>query len=180
MVENKITLAVIESRAGEYDAECLKLEDLVAAFETGLEAVKNKFIADLKRQARVVANRQAALHTAIELAPDLFVKPRTFTINGVKVGYTASAGSLVWDDDGTLVALIKKHRPEEIATLIRSSEEPNKAALKSLPEADLKKLGCRIEDAGDKVVLIRVAGDVEKLVNKLISKMVAAIVEDKG
>ena len=37
----------------------------------------------------------------------------------------------------------------------------------------------RIEDAGDVVVLKRVAGDVEKLVNKLIEKMVSAMVSDE-
>lgn len=178
-VANPPSLAALELQTRDYDAECVRMEELVAALEADMEAIKRKHLPALKRQAGVVANRQADLQSAIETATELFTKPRTLTLNGIKIGFTNSVGSIVWDDDDQVVSLIKKQRPEDAATLVRTFTEPNKNALKSLPPAELKKLGCRVEGAGDVVVLKRVAGDVEKLVTNLIDKMVAAMTKEK-
>lgn len=169
------TFADLEKQTREYDGQCVTIEDLVAALEADLEAVKRKHLPALKRQAGVVANRQAELQASIESAPGLFVKPRTITINGIKVGYTASVGSITWDDDATVIALIRELRKKEAAILIDTTEKPSKSALKTLKPDELKELGCRIEGDGDVVVLSRVAGDVEKLVNKLVEKIVEAM-----
>jgi len=174
-----VSLGSLELQTAAYDAECVKLEDLVAALESDLEKVKRQHIVTLKRQAGVVANREAELSSSIERAGGLFIRPRTLTINGIKIGFISSVGSIVWDDDAQVVALIKRLRPEEAATLIRTTEVPNKNALKSFDAAELKKIGCHIEGAGDQVVLKRVAGDVEKLVNNLIAKLVAAITAEE-
>ncbi len=175
----QLTLADIETRSHDYNKECDAMEELIAALETDLEAVKQKHLRGIKRQAAIVAAREAELNSAIESSPGLFTKPRTITVHGVKVGFTVSQGKLVWDDEELVVALIKKHRKADADTLLRIKEEPNKDALKSLPAVDLAKVGCRIEGAGDVVVLKRVAGDVEKLVNKLIEKLVEAMVSEK-
>ena len=176
--ENAIGLSGLEKLAAGYDGECLKIEDLVSAFEADMDLVRRQHIVALKRQACVIANRKAELQSAIECAPQLFVKPRTFTLNGVKLGYTTSPGSIVWDDDAQVVEKIRKLRAEEFSLLVNTIEEPRKSALKSLSPEDLKKLGCRIEGDGDVVILSRVAGDVEKLISKLIEKLVAAMVSE--
>jgi hypothetical protein len=176
--EPPITLAEIEKLSAEFDGECNKLEDLVAALEADMELVRRQHIAGLKRQASVVANREAVLHSAIERGAPLFVKPKTLTINGVKVGLAYSPGSIVWDDDAQVVALIREKRSKEFKTIVDVKETPRKAALKSFTEADLRDIGCRIEGEGDDVVLKRVAGDVEKMIGKVIEKLVAAMVSD--
>jgi len=173
-----ITMTDHDRLTAAYDSECNKLEDLVAALEADMELVRRQHIAALKRQAAVVANREAELHSAIERSPQLFIKPRTFTINGVKIGLTNTPGVLTWDDDATVVANIHEHRPKEFALLVATTYEPRKTAIKALPEPEQKKLGCRIEGEGDVVVLKRVAGDVEKLINKVIEKLVAAMVSE--
>lgn len=177
-METPATLAQLERLAAEYDAECTKLEDLVAALEADMELVRRQHITALKRQAAVVANREAELHNAIECGPQLFLKPRTFTIAGVKVGYTTSPGSLTWDDDASVVAAIREFMPRQVSTLISITEEPRKAALKALPKAEQLKIGCRLDGAGDVVVLKRVSGDVEKMISKVIEKLVAAMVAE--
>jgi hypothetical protein len=169
-------LAGIESLCAEFDEQSAKLESLITDLESDLEAVKQKHLGALKRQAAVVARRQAELESAIEAAPALFIKPRSFTLHGIKVGLTYTEGKLVFDDAETVVKLIKKFRKEDAATFIRTKEEPNKDALWTLDKKDLAALGCRIEDTGDVVVCKRVAGDVEKLIKKLIEKLVEAMV----
>lgn len=166
----------IESLCKQYDEESVVLEEMIASLESDLAEVKQKHLAPLKQQARVVARREAALHSAIEAAPELFQRPRTATLHGIKVGFTLSAGRLVFDDADTVVKLIKKHFSEDVDIYVRKYEEPNKDLLKSLSIEDLTRLGCRIEGVGDVVVLKRVAGDVEKLINKLIDRLVEAMV----
>lgn len=172
-------LAGIESLCAEFDTQSALLETLISALETDLETVKQKHLAALKRQAAVVARRQAELESAIEAAPGLFVKPRSFTLHGIKVGLMWSEGKLVFDDADTVVKLIKKYRKEDAATFIRTKEEPNKDALWTLQPKELAGLGCRIEGEGDSVVCKRVAGDVEKLIKKLIEKLVEAMVSEE-
>jgi len=169
------TFADLEKQTREYELQCVTIEDLVAALESDLEAIKRKHLPALKRQAGVVANRQAELQASIESAPELFVKPRTLVINGCKIGYNHSVGSITWDDDAHVIALIRELRKKQAAILIDTTEKPSKSALKTLKPAELLELGCRIEGDGDQVVLSRVAGDVERLVNKLVEKIVEAM-----
>jgi hypothetical protein len=173
-----VTLADIESRCASYEGESAKLEELISALESDLESVKQKHLRGLKRQAAIVANLEADLQSAVERSSDLFKKPRTMTVHGVKVGFTVSKGKIEWDDEELVIRLIKKHFKDQADILIRSTEEPNKDALRNLPAGDLAKLGCRIEGAGDMPIVKRVAGEVEKLINKLIEKLVEAMVED--
>jgi hypothetical protein len=107
----------------------------------------------------------------------MFVKPKTLTIHGVKVGYTTSQGKLVFEDEATVIKLLKKYHKDDIDWLIRTIEEVNMDGVKTLSAEALERLGCRIEGAGEKVLCKRVSGEVEKLINKLISKLVEAMVE---
>ena len=172
-------LAGLEILCARYDEESTQLESLIAALEADLEAVKQKHLGALKRQASVVARREAELQSAIEANGSLFVKPRSVTLHGIKVGLTYSKGCLEFDDADTVIRLIKKLHKAEADTFIRTKEEPNKEALWTLSVDQLAQLGCRIEGVGDQVICKRVAGDVEKLIKKLIEKLVEAMVNQE-
>lgn len=171
-------LAQIENKCLAYDSACADLEDMIHNLEAELNEIRDRHLRSLKRQAARVAGLEADLQPMIADHPELFVRPRTLTLHGVKVGLTTSQGKVVFDDADTVIATIKKRMRDHADILIRTKEELNKDALRNLTAEELVKLGCRIEDAGDVVVLKRVAGDVEKLVNKLIEKMVAAMVAE--
>ena len=166
----------IETFAARYDTECAKLESMVGDLENDLEAAKQKHLRGLKRQASVVAARQAELHSAVEQSPALFVKPRTLTLHGTKLGFTSSEGKVAWNDDEKVVQLIEKQFPKRFDELVKTGFTPKKDALRELTAGELAKLGCRIEGAGDMVLVKRVAGDVERLINKLIEKLASAMV----
>lgn len=169
----EVTFATLETSSRDYDQEAVRIEEMVAALETDLEAVKQKHLPGLKRQAAGVARREAELASLIESAPGLFIKPRTVTLHGVKIGYTVSNGKLMWDcEDATLLARIRQEFGRSAGQYIHTKETPNKDTLKDVEAATMKKLGLRIDGAGDIVILKRVAGDVEKLIDKLIEKLV--------
>lgn len=170
-------IAIIEPLCQVYEREASALESLVADLESDLEAIRAKHLRPLKRQVAAVAGREAALIAAVEANPDLFVKPRTMVLHGVKVGYSVSPGRVEFDDAESVMKAIRRLRAEDEDVLIRTKEEPNKDALRSLAAPDLAKLGCRIDGAGNVVVVKRVAGDVEKMVSKLLDRLVEAMAE---
>ena len=168
----------LEPLCAAYDGECVKLEEQIAALEADLEAVKAKHLRGLKKQAAIVAAREAELHSAVEGSPELFVKPRTFVMHGCKIGFTSSTGSVDFEDEAHVVALVRKHLKDRFDELVKTEYTPRKDALRTLAALELAKLGCRIDGAGDVVLVKRVAGDVEKLINKLIEKLVSAMVKE--
>ncbi len=174
-----ITLGTIETSCRDYENSTAALEELISALETDLEEVKRKHLRGLKRQAAIVANIEADLRNQIERAPELFTKPRTLTIHGVKVGFTVSNGRVEWEDEDLVLKKIKKHFPDDTDVLIRTTEEPNKDAIRVLTPAGLEKIGCTIEGVGDVVLVKRVAGDIEKLIDKLKTKLVEAMVSEE-
>lgn len=175
-----ISFTDIEKLSRAYDEAAARLEESIAALEADLETAKQQHLRNIRRQAATVAAAEAELHSAVESAPDLFVKPRTVTVHGVKCGFVLSEGKLVFDDADSVLAAIRKYRKDDAESLIRTKSEPNKDSLKRLPAVELARLGCRIEGAGDQVLVKRVAGDVEKLIDKLIVKLVEAMVETEA
>lgn len=175
----KITLGEIEGLTARLADASNALDEQLAAYEAELQAVNDKHLRALKRYATMVAQVEAELHDAIAAAPHLFEKPRTLTLHGLKVGYSFSDGKLVFDDEPLVIKLLKRKYPDLKETLISTIEKVNKDAVKSLSLSDdeLTKLGMRIEDRGEKVLIKRDAGDIEKLLSKLKTKLVEAIVE---
>ena len=98
------------------------------------------------------------------------------SLHGTKIGYLNSVGSVTYADEARVVQLIGKHFPDRLEELVKTERTPRKDALRTLSGPELARLGCRIEGAGDLIVVKRVAGDVEKLINKLIEKLVTAMV----
>jgi len=173
----KPTLAKMEPLCAAYDCECVELDIRIAQLEADLEVVKQKHLPGLKKQAAKLAAREAELYSAVENAPDLFQRPKTFVIAGTKIGFANSIGSVVFEDADYVVNQVEKLFPKRVDELVKTEKTPRKDALRTLPEADLAKLGCKVMGDGPVVIVKRVSGDVEKLINKLIEKLVGAMVK---
>lgn len=169
-------LAEIDTHASWFADESGKLETMVDDLQADLEKVKSKHLNALKRQAGVVARANATLISAVEANPGLFEKPRTLVLHGIKVGLGNSKGRVEWDDDETVVRLVRKFFADDADLLLQETVTPKKDALRTLPAGDLAKLGCRIVGAGDQVIVRREAGDVEKLIERLTAKLVEKMI----
>ncbi len=173
-----VTLGQIETACNEYELESAALEKQIDNLDADLAEVKRKHMAALKRQAAVVANREAFLRDLVESNPELFKRPRTMIVAGVKIGFTASAGKVEFtDDEENVIRRITRFLEADAANLIRVTREVNKDAVRNLPAADMAKIGCKIEGACDTVLVKRMAGEVEKLINKLITKLTETLVK---
>ncbi len=163
-----MTLVEIEALTKAYADRRALLADRLTALDRDLALVKRKHMKELKRHVALTAETQTALYAAIDGAPELFEKPKTRIIHGIKVGFRKGKGKIEWEDDEQLVALIKKKFPDFVDALIITTEVPSATGLQELDGAELRKLGVTVEDAGEQVVVKPVESDIEKLVKLLL------------
>lgn len=172
------TIASPASPLAKIDALALRLKqrrDELQAVITKIDddhtAVTRKHRPALREAFAKCEGAQAALHTEIQANPDLFVKPRTFTLHGVKVGFAKGKGRLVIVNEAKTIELAKKHLdPEQVALVVRVTEAINKKAAAGLTAAELKKIGMHIEEASDEVVLSFVDSALDVLLARLLEQ----------
>ena len=167
------------------ETEMLAMNDIVALArnyakardaleETGEEIrqLQRKAVRDRLRGLRSRVAETAAAHdalfTAIKGRPDLFVKPRTVAVDGVKFGFRKQAGALDVGDEAKAIEMLRKKLPGLADTLIVTRESLEKKQLRKLPAADLARIGVTIGNPVDDVVIAVAESDVDKLVAALL------------
>ena len=142
--------------------------------ETGEEIrqLQRKAVRDrlrgLRNRVAETAAAHEALSAAIEGRPDLFVKPRTVAVDGVKFGFRKQAGALDVGDEAQAIELLRKKLPGLADTLIVTKEALDKKGLRKLPATDLARIGVTIGNATDDVVIAVAESDIDKLVAALL------------
>lgn len=131
-----------------------------------LEKLKQDQMPIIKRLVARAAEKHAELEAMIAENRELFAKPRTLTLHGIKCGLRKNEGSIEYADAEAVVAKIKEQLANP-AGFLHVTERPNKEALAGLPAGELKKLGCWICDTGDVIVIKPVDGEVERAVGAL-------------
>lgn len=162
------THADIEDAAKTYADTRARLGERVDSLQYEILALRRRRLPGIRSAVESVATARQALIDLVDGARDLFTKPRTRIFHGVKVGLTKGKGKITWEDDETVVRLIRKHFADRADTLIKLKETPSKTALADLSAAELKKLGVTVEEAGDQVVAKPTESEIDKLVAALL------------
>lgn len=162
------TLGEIEALAKDFATAREALGTAVQDLEDEVQTVKRKRLARIKRLVGNAAEAEARLKAGIEAAPDLFQKPRTLIMHGVKVGFAKGKGRLEFSDPAKVVQLIRKHFPDKSEELVKVTEAPVRGALNQMSVQDLRKIGVTVVEAGDEVVIRPTDGDIDKLVDALL------------
>jgi hypothetical protein len=166
----------IEDLTRAYSRERAALADRIGDLETELTAIRRRRLRGIRSALARTQDAQAELQAAVAGAPELFVKPRTVTIDGIRVGIMKGKGKIAWDDDDQVCRLIDRHFAASADTLTRTTRKPVAAALKELNVAELKRIGCRVEETGDQVVVKPQDSELDKLVGRLLDD--TASIED--
>lgn len=153
------------------------LNDAVAELEAELEATKRKRMKDIKALVVRTAEAKAKLHASVEAHPELFHKPKTLTIAGVRVGLQKGKGKLDWEDDDQLVAKIEKVYGDQAADYLIITKKPSSTALNELETAELRKLGVTVEETGEQIVIRHVSSEVEKVIKAMLKEKVKEATE---
>jgi hypothetical protein len=169
------TLPEIQKRA-QVLSECRdKLSTLFLMLEKSIDTVKLGSMADIRRVARQVAAAHNELVDLIKASPELFQKPRSYVVEGIKFGLQAAAGSLEWDDDAKVCERIERLAEsgeipvDQVELLITTTKKPVATALRQLEPKVLRRLGVTLEGSGDQPLIKSVDSSVEKAVTAVIN-----------
>jgi len=139
--------------------------------ESELDEIREKYDAGLWEAAGEAHAAELLLREAIAESRELFEKPRTQVIEGIKCGFRRTNGSLVWGDDTVVVERISELFPDQFDTLVKVSSKPLRKGLEQLSVAELKRLGVTVRPGSDQVVCVAQDGCADAEVDRLIARV---------
>ncbi|MDP2432917.1 MAG: hypothetical protein Q8O33_12905 [Pseudomonadota bacterium] len=115
------------------------------------------------------AAAQDALMRLVQANPQLFKRPRSVTVDGVKAGYRKELDSLDWDDEQVVIARIQAMLPDQVDLLIRTQTSLVADALPQLDATTLRQIGVRQVSGSDQAFVSIGDSDVDKLVKAILA-----------
>ena len=162
------TMQQIEDLAAQLAAARDALAGTHMAHQEEAAELQKKYLPKIRKLTAAFKTAGEALQAAVAESPALFVKPRSVIVHGIKAGFQKGKGALEWDDDERVCALIRKHHPDMVDVLIKTTHKPVKGALNELPAVDLRKLGIKVEETGD-VPFVKLADtEIAKMIKALL------------
>ena len=166
------TLADIETKAEAYAAARAALADRVAVLQAEIDALTRRELPAIREAMAQAQAAHADLRFAVESAPELFIRPRTRVLHGLRVGWMTGKGRVEIDDEADTIARIRRLLPEEQAELlIRVRESVDRNAVADLTAADLKRLRIRVVPGSEQVVIKPQDSALEKLIKGLLPEI---------
>lgn len=159
----------IEQRAKTFAEARQDLATRLQDLRDEQESVKRRRLQGIRNALARFTAAHDELRTAVDGSREQFDKPKTRVLHGIRVGLIKQRGKLELGDPEKLVAAIRKLFPDQADALIKTTEKPVAGALQNLTAAELKRLGVRVTDDTDAVVIKPVDGDVDKLIDALIN-----------
>ncbi|HXF66231.1 MAG TPA: host-nuclease inhibitor Gam family protein [Burkholderiales bacterium] len=170
MTTATITLTDIETATRRYADARAKLAERVTELEDEVRALKRARLPAIRRALAEAQARRDELQALVADAPELFERPKTVIFHGIRVGYQKGRGSITWEDDAKVCALIRRHFPDQADQLIKVIERPLKTALAQLSTADLKRLGVQVVETGEEIVIRPVDGELDRMIERLLDQ----------
>ena len=164
-----MSMSDIEALAASHAKNITVLADLAREVNGEIEACTQRASKKLQALAAKCVGSEQLLEEALEDNPELFEKPRTVVLSGLKLGYANGRDKLDFDEEKT-IELIDRHFPDLAQVLVKTIRKSVSSALANLEPAQLKKIKVQVLEGDDNVVL-KVA---DTTVNKLVSGYIAA------
>lgn len=158
--------------AQEFSSAHTELAYLGQQMDAEIARLKAEFATRYRRAQAKVTDRYAALSQAIQAQPELWVKPRTQVVAGVKIGLAKGKGGIAYADEQTVVARIQKlFGDDEAAAYLHIKVTPDKEAIEKLTACQIAKLGCELVNTQDRVVISPVGGEMSTLARQLLKTL---------
>jgi predicted RND superfamily exporter protein len=167
-----MSMQQIETLAEQFAQRRHTLADLLNQIDAEQRAIITRNLRQLRLALADAAAAEDELRNAIDAAPELFDKPRTRVLHGVKVGYQKGKGKVeIPDETKTIRYIREKLPPDQAELMIRVTEKVERRAVMDLTASDLKRLGIRIVESGDQIVIKPVDSQVDKLIKALLADL---------
>lgn len=142
---------------------------LQAEIKSAIAPILANYKVTLDGYAAAEAAAYSNLEQMLTAAPQLFRKPRSLSVDGVRCGYIKAADTLDWSDDAAVIARIKALREDLAPVLIRTQESLVVDALAGVDAKDLISFGVRTISGADNIFITVGDNDAEKLTKLVIA-----------
>ena len=170
--------AAAERLAAAHVATTARASLLQDEIKAAVTPIYERHRSGLDAAAEEEARARDDLQRLLEAAPQLFKKPRSIAINGVRAGYRKEEDSLDFADEKAVIARIRALYPEQADLLIRTEES---LVLDALPQLDAKvrrAVGISLITGADRSFITVGDSDVEKLARALIADAIRRVGEE--
>lgn len=182
----EITLTEIREAAARLAVAHQAALVATAALQTEVSAAiaplfkKHKSSIDAAAEEEAAASK--ALQALLDGSPQLFQRPRSISVDGVRAGYRKADDMLHWDDEANVITRIRAL--EELKplamVLVRTVESLNVAALGELTAAQRRAIGVRRIDGVDQSFVSFGDTDVDRLTKALLADAAKRQGEDEA
>ena len=164
-----MTLDEIERLASEYARRRTYLRERIEQAQAEVDAVKRRHHVILRRRIDAATNARGDLLAALGEAAEMFRKPRTRLLHGIKVGWRKRPGRIEIEDEAATIAAIKRKLSEDAAEdLIQVRERLDRRGLRNLSARDLMRIGAVAAADSDEPIAIPADSEIDKLVDALL------------
>lgn len=143
------------------------LRDVVDSLNWEIEDIKRKHLPEIRKKLKAAKEQQTKLNDLIEKNKDSFVKPKTKTFHGIKIGYQKKKGTIKFSSNS--IDLIHNKLTARAKDLIITKEYISKIVAAQLTVGELKLIGGEVIQDTDVIVIKSVDSNVDKLVNQLLA-----------
>lgn len=166
----EITHQTLEGMAAEYASAVECRRALTDALRRRVLDCVLELAPSLREAAGAERDCAEALRAAVEGAPELFAKPKTRVVHGIKYGWQAGKASIEIPDEAKSIRLIREHADEaQQHLLIRTVESVHKPSVLDLEARWLRKFALIQRPGEDAVVCRPIADGVDKLMSALLA-----------
>lgn len=180
----EITLDSIRSAAerlaAAHVATTARASLLQDEIKTAVTPIYDRHRSGLDAAAEEEARAKEELQQLLDAAPQLFKKPRSFIINGVRAGYRKEEDTLFYADEEAVIARIRALLPDQADLLIRTQESLVADALPQLDGKDRRSVGISLVTGVDRSFVTVGDSDVEKLTRALIADASRRVGEEEA
>jgi translation elongation factor EF-1beta len=128
----------------------------IEALERQINAVRMEFYKKILPMSRQYSQQRKELEKLIERNPQLFVKPRTIEVNGIKFGMKKSKGKIIVHDSDKTLEKIKTLLKDKKEFLIEQKEVLLKSGLAQLSDHEMEAVGVSREADDMNAVFIQI------------------------
>lgn len=136
---NPVTLIRLETAAHALRTRLDFAAQTLAEYEAEIAPIRDRYTARLRRHASDIRIAREQTLALIAEHPELFVKPKSRIVHGIKLGLRKAADRWAWPEDEALVALIlERCTPEQQAAYLVTTTVGRKDAI---PTEERERLG---------------------------------------
>jgi hypothetical protein len=158
-------LRLLKEKMEEKDG---KIRELKTPYEAAAQKVEDEYWPQIKERANACIKALEVLKGYVEESPEQFIKPKTRTYEGVKVGFVKDKDSIAFKHaEERVIELITEKLPEQYRMLVQDKSSLVKDAFLRLSDDELKAIGAKRVKGEDAPVVSLKDSVVQKMLEEI-------------